>query len=55
MIRKLSHGWRAAGLKADEVVCIVTPNCILLPPIFLAAATIGAPVTLANPLNTPGK
>lgn len=55
MIRKLSHGWKAAGLKADEVVFLVTPNCILVPPVFLAAATIGAPVTLANPLNTPGK
>lgn len=55
MIRKLSHGWKAAGLKAEEVVCIVTPNCILVPPVILAAAAVEAPVTFANPLNTPGK
>ncbi|KAK3857149.1 hypothetical protein Pcinc_032166 [Petrolisthes cinctipes] len=55
MIRKLSHGWKAAGLTADEVVCVVTPNCILAPPTFLAAAAISAPVTFANPLYTPGE
>lgn len=52
-IRNISSGWQEAGLAADHVVCIVTPNCIHAPAAFLAAVTASAVVTFANPLFTP--
>lgn len=52
-IYNLSYGWQSAGLEAGDVVCLVTPNHIEMPLVLLAAIAGSAPVTLANPLNTP--
>ncbi|XP_063880140.1 uncharacterized protein LOC135111111 [Scylla paramamosain] len=52
-VRNVSYGWRAAGLEADQVVCLVTPNCILALPTFLATVAASGIVTFANPLYTP--
>ncbi|XP_069177881.1 uncharacterized protein [Procambarus clarkii] len=53
LVRNLSYGWQETGLEACHVVCLVTPNSIHAPPIFLAAVASSAVVTLANPLYTP--
>lgn len=52
-VRNVSYGWQAAGLEAGQVVCVVSPNCILAPPTFLAAVAASGVVTFANPLYTP--
>ncbi|XP_076040020.1 uncharacterized protein LOC143024769 isoform X2 [Oratosquilla oratoria] len=58
-IRRLSHGWSSkpseggGALQEGQVVCLVTPNVLQAPTVFLAAACAGAAVTLANPLYTP--
>ncbi|KAG0714697.1 4-coumarate--CoA ligase-like 7 [Chionoecetes opilio] len=52
-VRDVSYGWQAAGLEAGQVVCLVTPNCILALPTFLAAVAAKGIVTFANPLSTP--
>lgn len=53
-VRNVSYGWQAAGLEAGQVVCVVSPNCILAPPTFLAAIAASGIVSFANPLYTPG-
>lgn len=53
-VHNVSYGWQAAGLEAGQVVCVVSPNCILAPPTFLAAVAASGIVTFANPLYTPG-
>ncbi|KAK7067071.1 hypothetical protein SK128_021687 [Halocaridina rubra] len=52
-IYDLSYGWHSVGLAAKEVICIVAPNHIQVPVVFLAGIAAAAPVTLANPLFTP--
>ncbi|XP_042223131.1 4-coumarate--CoA ligase 1-like isoform X3 [Homarus americanus] len=51
----LSYGWQEAGLEAGHVVCVVSPNTIHIPEVFLAVTASSAVVTLANPLYTPGE
>ena len=53
-VRNVSYGWQQAGLEAGQVVCLVTPNCILALPTFLATVAASGIVTFANPLYTPG-
>lgn len=52
-VRNVSYGWQSAGLEADQVVCLVTPNCILALPTFLATVAASGIATFANPLYTP--
>lgn len=53
-VHNVSYGWQAPGLEAGQVVCLVTPNCILALPTFLATVAASGVVTFANPLYTPG-
>lgn len=51
-VAKLAHSLLNLGINKNDVVLILSPNNIQFPVCFLAAASIGAIVTTANPLYT---
>ncbi|KEH29989.1 putative AMP-dependent synthetase/ligase, AMP-binding enzyme domain-containing protein [Medicago truncatula] len=51
-VAKLAHSLLNFGINKNDVVLILSPNNIEFPVCFLAAASIGAIVTTANPLYT---
>ena len=40
------------GVRHDDVVMLLSPNCIEFPVIVLAVLSLGAAVTTVNPVNT---
>ncbi|XP_059069691.1 probable CoA ligase CCL5 isoform X2 [Cryptomeria japonica] len=51
-IRCVAAGLYRMGIRQGDVVCIVSPNSIHFPVIFLGILSIGAVATTTNPLNT---
>ncbi|GLJ46666.1 hypothetical protein SUGI_0983590 [Cryptomeria japonica] len=51
-IRRVAVGLHRLGIRQGDVVCIISPNSIHFPVIFLAILSLGAVATTTNPLNT---
>lgn len=45
----------ALGVRKGNVVIIISPNSILFPIVSLSVMSLGAVITTANPINTPGE
>ena len=52
-IRRVAANLAARGLQHNDVIGILSPNCIEYPLALHAAASLGARVTTLNPLYTP--
>ena len=52
---KVASKLKKLGIKKGDVILIFATNCLEYSMLFLACGAIGAVVTTANPVYTPGK
>jgi acyl-CoA synthetase (AMP-forming)/AMP-acid ligase II len=51
-VHRLAAGLAARGFRQGDVLCLIAPNCLEYPVIFLAVSMLGGVAALPNPLGT---
>ncbi|XP_010477284.1 PREDICTED: 4-coumarate--CoA ligase-like 2 isoform X2 [Camelina sativa] len=54
-VERVAGSLYALGVRKGDVVIILSPNSILFPIVTLSVMSLGAIITTANPINTPGE
>ncbi|KAJ4916259.1 4-coumarate--CoA ligase-like 2 [Raphanus sativus] len=54
-VERVASRLHALGVRKGDVVIILSPNSILFPVVSLSVMSLGAVITTANPINTPGE